>query len=121
MIQTPELVLKHYSLPFKYSGYSYVWDSDSHMCLMSVSNATNIDDFMNVLVRIMNGESIKIHPKEKFTLKEGEIFLGELKLIIIRGWGRLQYITEDDPATIQDTFSQWVVDVLNDNIENETV
>jgi hypothetical protein len=33
--------------------------------------------------------------------------------MIVRGWGRLQYIKTDRPEDIQDEFGQWVVDTLN--------
>lgn len=123
MIQTPELVLNYYSLPFKYDGYSYVWDGNSNMCLMTVSNSKNINEFMEVLVRIMNGERVNIHPAYPFYIENGVVYVGagNQKLLLIRGWGRLQYIKDENPELIQDTFGQWVVDILNDNIENETV
>lgn len=117
MIQTPELVQNYYSSPFKYDGYSYVWDDHNNMCLMTMSHNQTVHNFMGILVDIMNGKDFKIHPEKTFSIKNGEVLLGDRVLFIVRGWGRLQYIKDENPELIQDTFGQWVVDLLNDSIE----
>ena len=110
-VKIPELVSKYYSFPFKYDGYSYIWDNDHNMCLMKVHGD---DNFINSLVDNLNGTQSQLSKeKEEFIIKDGKISTNEKTVLIIRGWGRLQYITEDKPELIQDTFGQWIVDVLN--------
>jgi hypothetical protein len=67
------------------------------------------------LVDVLNGvKDVKFNSENHtFSIKNGEIFSDDIKFMIVRGWGRLQYIKTDKPEDIQDEFGQWVVDTLN--------
>jgi len=73
-----------------------------------------------VLIQILNGEKgLEFNFKNLlFSIKDGEIFYGDRKIILVKGWGRLQYIKTDDPGLIQDTFGEWVVNTLNNYNNN---
>lgn len=107
-----EFLSKYYKMPF-IDIDPYIYDSESHMCLMWIGNVD--DASQKLLINILNGEKgVEFNSKNLlFSIKDGEIFYGERKIILVRGWGRLQYIKTDDPGLIQDTFGQWVVDKLN--------
>jgi hypothetical protein len=72
---------------------------------------------INRLVKILNGEPVELPEDLKFTFEDGDILANRQSVIIIRGWGRLQQIKEDDPATVQDTFGQYVTDLLNESVK----
>jgi len=117
MVQVPDLVKKYYKFPLKADGYRrYVFDQDNNMCLMFEGIS---DDSIDKMIKAFNGKDIHGTQNHVFTLKGGEIYSDkrpDRPCIIIRGWGRLQYIKDDNatPEVIQDTFGQYIVDVLND-------
>lgn len=108
-----KLVEKYYKFPLTQTS-SYIFDSDNNMCAMYCTHGIDKES-QKILLEILNGKKdIKFNSsKQLFSIKEGYIFYGEKKFMLIRGWGRLQYIKTDDPATIQDAFGQWIVDTLN--------
>ena len=113
MIPIPELVKKYYEFPFNYDGWCYVWDSAHHMCLMKVESGLT-DNNIQKFVDILNGTYDKPFNINGYTfsIKDGKIFVDDKPFLIVRGWGRLQYVKDDNPAAIQDAFGQWVVDCL---------
>ena len=107
-----ELVKKYYKFPFaQYS--SYIFDSEQNMCLMYTAKIDN--ESKSRFLSVLNGERgiVFNSNKKAFSILNGVILFGYLEFMIVRGWGRLQYIKTDDPELIQDTFGQWVVDTLN--------
>ena len=107
-----KLVEKYYKFPLAQFS-SYINDSDNNMCLMYTANVDK--DSRSRFLSVLNGESgiVFNSKKETFSIVNGEIFFGDIKFMIVRGWGRLQYIKTDKPELIQYTFGQWVVDTLN--------
>jgi hypothetical protein len=108
-MKTPELVTKYFSFPFVYDDSCYIWDDKHNMCMTKVHGD---DEFFNLVVGLLNGTESR-HPQKEFIFKDGKISTDGKTVLIIRGWGRLQYIEEDNPELIQDTFGQWVTDMLN--------
>lgn len=109
MIKTPELVKKYYRIPYKILG-GYVWNIDNNVTLQApFFNSTYLDLVTNRL----NGIYKPLIGEHNFTIKDGDIYDNDIKVLIVRGWGRLQYIKTDKPELIQDTFGQYVVDLLN--------
>lgn len=114
---TPELVAKYYKFPFSTDGYAlYLWDDAHHMCAMCSLENRESRMLMKKLVQILNGEKLETFNSGQlpFTLWEGEIQANGRCQIIIREWGRLSYIKEDDPETIQNTFAQYLTELLNE-------
>ena len=108
-----ELVKKYYKFPLE--GFnSYIFDADDHMSLMYISNGISQESKQRLL-DVLNGvEGVVFNSeKHKFSIKNGKIFSDDIEFMIVRGWGRLQYIKTDKPEDIQDEFGQWVVDTLN--------
>lgn len=116
MIKTPDLVTKHYTLPFRTDQDGvFIWDFMNYACLQCTGYSYNHMPLINRLVKILNGEPVELPEDLKFTFEDGDILANRQSVIIIRGWGRLQQIKEDDPATVQDTFGQYVTDLLNES------
>src|ERR1035437_1957727 len=113
-----EFLSKYYTLPFTNSD-PYIYDTDYHMCLMYCTSKIP-QEAQNRLLKVLNGEKDIDFNKSKqlSTIKAGEIFYGDRMILIVRGWGRLQYIKTDDPGLIQDICGQWVVDTLNNYNNN---
>jgi len=118
MIKTPDLVTKHYTLPFRTDQDGvFIWDFMNYACLQCTGYSYNHMPLINRLVKILNGEPVELPDNLKFTFEDGDILTNRQSVIIIRGWGRLQQIKEDDPATVQDTFGQYVTDLLNESVK----
>lgn len=112
-----ELNKEIFTLPFIDANGVYIFDSKNNMCLMwsdeglrSVSQENKIR-----LIRVLNGDkTVKDFNKykKKFTINnKGEIFFNDNCILIVRGWGRLQYLP--NPEKLQDDFSKWVIETLN--------
>ena len=108
-----ELVQKYYKFPLQQFS-SYIFDADNKMCSMYIINGINQESKQRLL-DVLNGVKGVIFNSEGhiFSIKNGEIFSDDIKFMIIRGWGRLQYIKSDNPEKIQDEFGRWIVDTLN--------
>lgn len=121
MIPIPELVNQYYKPPYKFDGYSYIWDANGEMCFMlAQNNADIINTIVEKLLNALNNEE-EFKSDAVFKLEHGEVFInGDVKLFIIRGWGRLSSkLSETLAAKVQDTFAQYIVDVLNNKQLNE--
>ena len=107
-----KLVKKYYKFPLTQFS-SYIFDYDNNMCLMFTRGIS--EESKKRFVDVLNGiKDIKFNPDNRiFTIKGGEIYADKIKVIIVRGWGRLKYVKTDKPEKIQDEFGQWVVDTLN--------
>lgn len=71
----------------------------------------------NILDKI-NGKKVDRKTDTEVTHKDGEIFIGDVHIITIRGWGNLTGIgahnlPAEEAANIQDTFAEFIVDILN--------
>ena len=108
-----ELVKKYYKFPLTQFS-SYIFDADNNMCLMYISHGISQESEQRLL-DVLNGVEGVVFNSEKhiFSIKNGKIFSDDIEFMIVRGWGRLQYIKTDKPEDIQDEFGQWVVDTLN--------
>jgi hypothetical protein len=68
------------------------------------------------IVEILNG-NLKLPTDHKITYKDGYVFIGDEKLLSIRGWGALTgvggYSFPHNVATdIQDSFGNWIAETL---------
>lgn len=109
MVKTPELVKKYYRIPYRVIG-NYVWDIDNNVVLQAPYFNSPYLDLIN---KRLNGIFVPLIDDHNFTIKNEEIYDNANKVLVVRGWGRLQYIKTDEPELIQDTFGQYVVDLLN--------
>jgi len=108
-----DLVKKYYKFPLSQFS-SYILDANNNMCLMYISCGIDKESKQRFL-DVLNGIKGIVFNSEKhvFSIKNGDIFSDDNKFMIVRGWGRLQYIKTDKPEKIQDEFGQWVIDTLN--------
>lgn len=100
----------------------YVKTVDNEMALMFTISLK--DDVIQDIIDKLNGKSKKkIFSKwfSKWHIKKGtEIWYGDTKVMIIRGWGMLHgtgnccyNLPEEEAIKIQDEFAKYVIDVLN--------
>jgi len=120
-----DLIIKHYSKPFEFDGWHYMFDKEYNMCAMTTSH--NASKYIMVeLVNRLNGifnykfnlnrykfdyneQSFSIYVK---ILKDGGIINFEkIDVAILRGWDRLSKF--DNPKEIQDGFAEYCCELLN--------
>ena len=81
----------------------------------------SLDDKQKI-VRILNGSDEKVKTLHNYSYKNGTIFVNELALIWIRGWGHLTgqgglRLKEEQAIEIQDGFANFIVSTLRDASE----
>ena len=74
------------------------------------------------IVRILNGSDEKVKTLHNYSYKNGTIFVNELALIWIRGWGHLTgqgglRLKEEQAIEIQDGFANFIISTLRDASE----
>lgn len=74
------------------------------------------------IVRILNGSDEKVKTLSNYSYKNGTIFVNELALIWIRGWGHLTgqggfRLKEEQAIEIQDGFANFIISTLRDASE----
>lgn len=93
------------------SGYSiYVWDSNNNM----IANYLNNGSVDEINSRIIGGmREFKNESMNKCKLIDGRIIHIEsgVSLLLIRGWGRLQY--KNDPEKRQDNIANYLLNCMN--------
>ena len=109
---------KYYKFPLKHdSEYRIkIMTSDYGMALDWLVDIA--DHLKDALIDALNGKRDKWRPIGKFTLKRGYIYYGEIRILLVRGWGRLTgtggyHLPEDKAAEIQDAFADYCVEMLN--------
>lgn len=118
-----------YKLPVKLSQLgSHVYDSHGNFVFQfepiydSKGNyAEGYKQLEKSLIACINGESIERTNNLKATHNQGEIFIGDVHLITIRGWGNLtgvggHRLSEKEAANVQDTFAEYIVERLNEGL-----
>lgn len=71
------------------------------------------------IVRILNGSDEKVKTPHNYSYKNGTIFVNDLALIWIRGWGHLTgqgglRLKEEQAIEIQDGFANFIISTLRD-------
>jgi hypothetical protein len=74
------------------------------------------------IVRIINGSDEKVKTLHNYSYKNGTIFVNDLALIWIRGWGHLTgqgglRLKDDEAISIQDGFANFIISTLRDATE----
>ena len=74
------------------------------------------------IVRILNGSDEKVKTLHNYSYKNGTIFVNDLALIWIRGWGHLTgqgglRLKDDEAVSIQDGFANFIISALRDASE----
>lgn len=109
IVKTPDLVKKYYRAPYRILG-NYIWDIDNNMVIQAPFYNSS---YLDLITNRLNGIFKPLVGEHNFTIKNGDVYDGDNKVLTIRSWGRLQYIKSDEPKLIQDTFGQYVVNLLN--------
>ena len=81
----------------------------------------SLDDKQKI-VRILNGSDEKVKTLHSYSYKNGTIFVNEMALIWIRGWGHLTgqgglRLKEEQAIEIQDGFANFIISTLRDASE----
>jgi len=74
------------------------------------------------IVRILNGSDEKVKMLHNYSYKNGTIFVNDLALIWIRGWGHLTgqgglRLKDDEAISIQDGFANFIISTLREASE----
>lgn len=110
---------KYYKFPLHADDMGvYVRTIDKQKALMFAFSLN--DEVIQNIVDKLNGKSNK-STLVKWHIKNGtEVWFGDMKIMIIRGWGMLcgtgnscYGLSEEEAIKIQDEFAQYVVDTLN--------
>jgi hypothetical protein len=111
---------KYYKFPLKVDDMGvYVRTTDYEMALMFTVSLR--DDVIQTIIDKLNGVSNKSIEWPSWYIKNGtEIWYGDMKVMIIRGWGMLHGngngcygLSEEEAVKIQDEFGKYVIDILN--------
>lgn len=116
-----------YHPPFYLAKYgSWVYDSAGNFVFQfepmfdkQANYAEGYKGLEKKLLNCINGENTE--RTNKAVHKEGEIFIGDVHLITIRGWGNLtgyggHRLSEKEAANVQDTFAEYIVEKLNEGL-----
>lgn len=116
-----------YVFPLRKSGRSsWVYDQKGNFVFQfepkfdeKGNYADGYKEFEEKVIKFLNGESVERKSKNTATVKNGEILLGDVHVITIRGWGNLtgcgaHNLPAEEAANIQDTFAEFIVDRLNE-------
>lgn len=119
----------YYSFPLKVDTYgSKVWDSKGRNAFDFTMQFLHKEPIANIsvenrgkIVKIINGDSIKIENDFNFTIDGGLIRLNGKPLLMIRGWGMLTGIggfnlEREKACEIQDQFRDYVLDKLQNSL-----
>ena len=110
---------KYYKFPLHADDMGvYVRTIDNQKALMFAVSLN--DEVIQNIVDKLNGESNK-STLVKWHIKNGtEVWFGDMKIMIVRGWGMLHgtgkccyKLLEDEAIKIQDEFAKYVIDILN--------
>lgn len=111
---------KYYKFPLHVDDMGvYVRTIDEDMALMFTVSLR--DDVIQTIIDKLNGVSNKSIEWPSWHIKNGtEIWYGNTKVILIRGWGMLHGngngcygLPEEEAVKIQDEFAKYVIDILN--------
>lgn len=80
-----------------------------------------LEPFWKKVIIFINEEAKGWKSSENWNHKNGEIFLGNVHVITIRGWGNLcgvggHNLPAEEAANIQYTFSEFIVNKFNESI-----
>ena len=116
---TMEKFKKYYKFPLHADDMGvYVRTIDEEMALMFTVSLN--DEVIQNIVDKLNGKSNK-STLVKWHIENGtEVWFGDMKIMVIRGWGMLHGtgnscygLSEEEAIKIQDEFGKYVVDTLN--------
>ena len=104
-----------YQFPFHQAKYgAWVYDKDSHFIFQFLAGK---EEDRKEIINILNGEK-QTKIVQEVTHKGGEILVGGIPFILIRGWGGLTgtgaYNLDGEYASkIQDSLAEFIVEKLN--------
>lgn len=110
----------YYKFPLRVDDMGvYVRTADYEMALMFTVSLR--DDVIQTIIDKLNGVSNKSIEWPSWHIKNStEIWYGDIKVMIIRGWGMLHGngngcygLPEEEAVKIQDEFGKYVIDILN--------
>src|SRR5690348_15905484 len=104
-----------YKLPLeKDNVIDWVYDANRNFVFQFI---TEVESAQNLMMDAINGIKPLTNNELSFTHKQGEIIANDTPVILIRGWGNLTGIGAhnlpyEDACNVQDTFAEFIVDLL---------